>query len=62
MWNLKYNANEPIYKQKQAHSHREQAYGCKGGEEGKGWTGRVGVGRGELCMDTWKGNQQDPTL
>ena len=36
MWNLKYDANELIYKTETA-SHREQTCGCQGGgEEGGG--------------------------
>ena len=27
MWNLKYDTNELIYKQKQTHRHKEQIYG-----------------------------------
>ena len=40
MWNLKYGANEPIYKIETDHSHGEQTYGCWGyrGEEVE-WTG-----------------------
>ena len=37
MWNLKYDANEYIYKQKQTHRHGEQTWGCQGG-------GRLGEG------------------
>ena len=31
MWNLKYVTDEPFYKQKQIHKHREQTCGCQGG-------------------------------
>ena len=34
MWNLKYDANELIYKKKQTHRHRRQTYGY---QRGKGW-------------------------
>ena len=37
MWNLDYNTNEHIYKQKETHRHREQACRCQGG---------AGVGKG----------------
>ena len=40
MWNLKYGTNEPIYKQKQAQGHREQACVCQ-----RGW-GLVSSGVG----------------
>ena len=30
-WNLKYDTNEPIYKQKQIHRYREQTCGCQEG-------------------------------
>ena len=35
MWNLKYDANELITKQKQTHRHRKQTYGCQGGKRGR---------------------------
>ena len=31
MWNLKYDTNELIYKQKQTHRHRKQTYGHQRG-------------------------------
>ena len=34
MWNLKNNTNESIYKTKQTHRQRKQAYGGKGGGGG----------------------------
>ena len=42
MWNLKYDINEPIYKQKQNHGHREQTDGSHL-DGGWGWQ-RGGVG------------------
>ena len=41
MWNLKYDTNELIYKQKQTHRHKEQIYGyqrVKGLAEGQDWS------------------------
>ena len=39
VWNIKYDANEPIHKQNQIRRHSEQTYCCQGGEEeGEGWT------------------------
>ena len=31
LWNLKYDKNEPIYKQKQIHGQGEGTCGCQGG-------------------------------
>ena len=40
MWNLQYGTNEPTYKQKQTHRHREQTYyGCQGGRR-REWDGQ----------------------
>ena len=30
-------------KQEQIHRHREQTYGCQGGEVGEGWIGSLGL-------------------
>ena len=44
MWNLKYDTNEPIYKQKQTLRHREQTCGCQGGERvEERWIGSLGL-------------------
>ena len=37
MWNLKYDTNELICKQKETHRHREQPCGYQGGRGGKDW-------------------------
>ena len=38
MWNLKYDTNQLVYKQKQIHRHREETCGCLGrGGEGMDW-------------------------
>ena len=44
MWNLKYDKNELIGKQKQTQSHREQTCGCQEGDGlGEGWIGSLGL-------------------
>ena len=44
MWNLNYDTNEHITKQKQTHRHREWTCDCQGrGRWGEGWTGRLGL-------------------
>ena len=43
MWNPNYGTNEPIYKQKQTHRHREQTCGCQRGGGAVGWTGSLGL-------------------
>ena len=41
-WNVKYDTNGAIMKQKQTHRHREQTCGCQGGwGVGEGCTGSV---------------------
>ena len=42
MWNLQYDTNELIVKQKQTHRHREQTCGCQGCV-GEGWIGSLGL-------------------
>ena len=41
MWNFKYGTNE----QKQTYGHREQIYGCQGGEGVSGMDWEFGVSR-----------------
>ena len=41
---LKYGANDPIYKMETDHRHGEQTWGCQvGREQGVGWTGSLGL-------------------
>ena len=42
MWTLKYGTNESVYKM-ETHRHREQTCGGRGGGEGVGWTGSLGL-------------------
>ena len=37
-------------KQKWTHRHREHTCGCQGGEEGKGWSGRLGLVDANQCI------------
>ena len=44
MWNLKYDKNELITKQKQTHRDRKQTCSCQGkGRVGEDWTGSLGL-------------------
>ena len=43
MWNLKYDTDELMYKQKHTQRHGEQTCGYQGGEGvGEGWSGSLG--------------------
>ena len=45
VWNLKFGANEPIYKKEKTHGHGGQTCGCRGGERGRGMDWEFGVSR-----------------
>ena len=42
IWNLIYSTNE-LFHCKETHGHEEETCGCRGGGEGVGWTGNLGL-------------------
>ena len=55
MWNLKHGTNDPIYKQKQTHRHREQTCGLpRGRRVGEGKSGNLGLADANYC-NSWTG-------
>ena len=53
MWNLKYNANELIYKTENRLRPREQICGCRGGGGREGMKWEFGVSRGTVSYMGW---------
>ena len=51
-WNLIYGTNEPFHR-KQSHGLGEKTCGCKGEEEGTGWTENLGLIDADYCL--WNG-------
>ena len=45
MYNLKYDTNELLLKEKHTHRHREQTCGCQVGEGGRGMEWEFGISR-----------------
>ena len=52
MWQMNLSA-----KQKQTHRHREQTFGCQGGEGGNGMDLKFGVSRCKLIHLEWISNE-----
>ena len=59
MWNIEYDTNELIYKQKQTHRHRKQTYGYQRGKR----RDKLGVWVQQIQTTIYKiGKQQGPTV
>ena len=55
MWNLKYGANEHMYRTETNSWNREQTCGCRGGGNGMDW--EFGVSRCKLLHLKWISNE-----